>query len=259
MRGRHRVQALVTPAGRRSHRRRVYQPGRGRNHPATGAPAVCAPSGGQTGRQLQIHDTASNTGATSPQHRPTAGSTASRVASRCRKCGVRLEPVPRARSGTAHTRDLEDVATWPAQQMAVAPITRLLRLSRHTIARSSLAWSPTTAMRAGSSGSFASVSSRPRRSLRRTSERRGVPLLQRAHDRTPAMMLLLDSDGAPFSHPPVRRALALARIPRGGAIPAGLRRAPRLGNEPPAGASTLSSRGQIPRRGRRHRRRTTDM
>jgi transposase len=52
---------------------------------------------------------------------------------RCRDCGVRLEPVPWARAGAAHTRDFEDVVAWLAQQMAFAPIARLLRVGWHTI------------------------------------------------------------------------------------------------------------------------------
>src|SRR5688500_8951171 len=45
---------------------------------------------------------------------------------RCPDCGVRLEAVPWARPGARHTRDLEDVVAWLAQQMAFAPIARLL-------------------------------------------------------------------------------------------------------------------------------------
>jgi transposase len=52
---------------------------------------------------------------------------------RCRDCGVRLEAVPWARPGARHTRDLEDVVAWLAQQMAFAPIARLLRVAWHTI------------------------------------------------------------------------------------------------------------------------------
>jgi transposase len=52
---------------------------------------------------------------------------------RCRDCGVRSEPVPWARPGAHHTRDFEDVAAWLAQQMAFAPISRLLRVGWHTI------------------------------------------------------------------------------------------------------------------------------
>jgi transposase len=52
---------------------------------------------------------------------------------RCPDCGVRLEAVPWARPGARHTRDLEDVVAWLAQQMAFAPIARLLRVAWHTI------------------------------------------------------------------------------------------------------------------------------
>jgi transposase len=52
---------------------------------------------------------------------------------RCRDCGVRMEPVPWARAGAQHTRDFEDVVAWLAQQMAFAPIARLLRIGWHTI------------------------------------------------------------------------------------------------------------------------------
>jgi transposase len=52
---------------------------------------------------------------------------------RCPDCGVRLEVVPWARPGAAHTRDFEDLVAWLAQQMAFAPIARLLRVGWHTI------------------------------------------------------------------------------------------------------------------------------
>jgi transposase len=52
---------------------------------------------------------------------------------RCHDCGVRLEAVPWARPGAAHTRDFEDTVAWLAQQMAFAPIARLLRVGWHTI------------------------------------------------------------------------------------------------------------------------------
>jgi transposase len=52
---------------------------------------------------------------------------------RCPDCGVRLEAVPWARAGAAHTRDFEDLVAWLAQQMAFAPIARLLRIGWHTI------------------------------------------------------------------------------------------------------------------------------
>ena len=52
---------------------------------------------------------------------------------RRRDCGVRLEPVPWARPGAHTTRDFEDVVAWLAQQMAFAPIARLLRVGWLTI------------------------------------------------------------------------------------------------------------------------------
>jgi transposase len=52
---------------------------------------------------------------------------------RCPDCGVRLEAVPWARAGAAHTRDFEDVVAWLAQQMAFAPIARLVRIGWHSI------------------------------------------------------------------------------------------------------------------------------
>jgi transposase len=50
-------------------------------------------------------------------------------------CGVRMEPVPRARPGAAHTRDVEDVVAWLAQQMARTPICGLLRIGWDTVGR----------------------------------------------------------------------------------------------------------------------------
>jgi transposase len=52
---------------------------------------------------------------------------------RCRDCGVWLGPVPWARPGAQHTRDFEDTVAWLAQQMAFAPITRLVRVGWHAI------------------------------------------------------------------------------------------------------------------------------
>ena len=52
---------------------------------------------------------------------------------RCRDCGVRMEPVPWARAGAHHTRDFEDTVAWLAQQMAFAPISRLLRIGWRTV------------------------------------------------------------------------------------------------------------------------------
>ena len=55
---------------------------------------------------------------------------------RCPDCRiVRLEPVPWARPGSAHTRDFEDVVAWLAQQMARTPITGLLRVGWETVGR----------------------------------------------------------------------------------------------------------------------------
>ncbi len=54
---------------------------------------------------------------------------------RCPACGVRLEPVPWARPGAAHTRDLEDVVAWLAQQMAKTPIAGLLRIGWDSVGR----------------------------------------------------------------------------------------------------------------------------
>ena len=51
----------------------------------------------------------------------------------CPDCGVRLEAVPWARPGAAHTRDFEDVVAWLAQQMAKTPITRLLKVGWSTV------------------------------------------------------------------------------------------------------------------------------
>src|SRR4051795_7419034 len=93
---------------------------------------VCAGCG-QTGRQLEIHDRRVkrwrhlDLGAS----RCVIESDLRRL--RCRTCGVHLEPVPWARPGAAHTRDFEDVVAWLAQQMAFAPITRLLRVGWHSI------------------------------------------------------------------------------------------------------------------------------
>src|SRR4051794_411855 len=91
--------------------------------------AVC----GQTGRHLQVHDRR-----VKRWRHLDLGSSRCIIECelrrlRCRTCGVRLEPVPWARPGAAHTRDFEDVVAWLAQQMAFAPITRLLRIGWHTV------------------------------------------------------------------------------------------------------------------------------
>ncbi len=54
----------------------------------------------------------------------------------CRCCGSpRLEPVPWARPGAAHTRDFEDLVAFLAQQMAKTPIARLLGVAWDTVGR----------------------------------------------------------------------------------------------------------------------------
>jgi transposase len=54
---------------------------------------------------------------------------------RCPGCGDRLEHVPWARAGSSHTRDLEDVVAFLAQQMAKTQITRLLRVGWETVGK----------------------------------------------------------------------------------------------------------------------------
>jgi transposase len=90
---------------------------------------------GQTGRQLEIHDRRVkrwrhlDLGAT----RCVIECELRRL--RCRDCGVHLEAVPWARPGSQHTRDLEDVVAWLAQQMAKTPIAGLLRIGWDTVGR----------------------------------------------------------------------------------------------------------------------------
>jgi transposase len=90
---------------------------------------------GQTGRQLEIHDRRVkrwrhlDLGA----NRCVIECELRRL--RCRDCGVHLEAVPWARPGSQHTRDLEDVVAWLAQQMAKTPIAGLLRIGWDTVGR----------------------------------------------------------------------------------------------------------------------------
>jgi transposase len=79
---------------------------------------------------------------------------------RCPDCGVRLEALPWARAGAAHTRDFEDLVAWLAQQMAFAPIARLLRIGWHTIGPIARTSSPITSMSAGSRAWSGSASTR---------------------------------------------------------------------------------------------------
>jgi transposase len=53
---------------------------------------------------------------------------------KCPDCGVRVEAVPWAR-GARFTRDFEDVVAFLAQQMAKAPIARLMRIAWDTVGR----------------------------------------------------------------------------------------------------------------------------
>ena len=90
---------------------------------------------GQTGRQLEIHDRRVrrwrhlDLGA----NRCVIECELRRL--RCRDCGVHLEAVPWARPGSQHTRDLEDVVAWLAQQMAKTPIAGMLRIGWDTVGR----------------------------------------------------------------------------------------------------------------------------
>ena len=53
----------------------------------------------------------------------------------CRDCGVRVEAVPWARPGARHTRDLEDLVAFCAQQMARSQVQALLRVAWDTVGR----------------------------------------------------------------------------------------------------------------------------
>ncbi len=52
---------------------------------------------------------------------------------RCPDCGVRVEALGFARAGARHTRDFEDLTAFLAQQMAKAPVSRLLRIGWDTV------------------------------------------------------------------------------------------------------------------------------
>jgi transposase len=53
----------------------------------------------------------------------------------CRDCGVRVEAVPWARPDARHTRDLEDLVAFCAQQMAKSQVQALLRVAWDTVGR----------------------------------------------------------------------------------------------------------------------------
>jgi transposase len=90
---------------------------------------------GQTGRHLEIHDRRIKRW----RHLDLGASRCVIECElrrlRCPDCGVRLEAVPWARAGAAHTRDFEDVVAWLAQQMAKTPIAGLLRIAWDTVGR----------------------------------------------------------------------------------------------------------------------------
>jgi transposase len=95
---------------------------------------VCSQCG-QTGRQLQIHDRRLKRWRHLDLGPSRCWIECELRLLRCRDCGVRLEPVPWARPGAAHTRDFEDVVAWLAQQMARTPICGLLRIGWDTVGR----------------------------------------------------------------------------------------------------------------------------
>jgi transposase len=90
---------------------------------------------GQTGRRLEIHDRRVKRW----RHLDLGASRCVIECElrrlRCRDCGVHLEAVPWARPGSRHTRDLEDVVAWLAQQMATTPIAGMLRIGWDTVGR----------------------------------------------------------------------------------------------------------------------------
>jgi len=54
---------------------------------------------------------------------------------RCAECGVKVEAVPFARPGARHTRDLEDMVAFLAQQTNKSVIAKLLRIDWATVGR----------------------------------------------------------------------------------------------------------------------------
>jgi transposase len=54
---------------------------------------------------------------------------------RCPGCGDRSEMVPWARAGSSYTRDFEDVVAFLAQQMAMTPLARLMRIGWRSVGK----------------------------------------------------------------------------------------------------------------------------
>jgi len=96
---------------------------------------VCSACG-QIGRRLQVHDCR-----VKRWRHLDLGATRCIIECelrllRCPDCRVvRAEPVPWARPGARHTRDLEDVGAWLTQQMAKTPIAGMLRIGWDTVGR----------------------------------------------------------------------------------------------------------------------------
>jgi transposase len=93
---------------------------------------VCAECG-QTGRGLQVHDRRLKRWRHLDLGASRCWIECELRGLRCPDCGLRSEPVPWARPGARHTRDLKDTVAWLAQQMAFAPIAGLLRIGWHSI------------------------------------------------------------------------------------------------------------------------------
>ena len=88
---------------------------------------------GQTGRAADPRPARQALAAPGSRRQPLHRSSASCAGFGARTAAFGWRPVPWARPGAHHTRDFEDVVAWLAQQMAFAPIARLLRVGWHTI------------------------------------------------------------------------------------------------------------------------------
>ena len=108
---------LLAPARRVGHRRRLQRRGGDRDGPAAASAAGLL--GLRADRpQLQIHDRRVKRWRHLDLGASRCWIECELRRLRCPDCGVRLEAVPWARPGVAHTRDFEDVVAWLAQQMA---------------------------------------------------------------------------------------------------------------------------------------------